>query len=116
MGWTDEFIRVKLRIAPMRSEDDFIRTAADKVPKQPTVEIEGEATAPLERVYLTPGENIFAYSELTTQPFPSGVDPTQREMYLSDEEFVQYLKKTKGEWSTIPKWRQNNSKKSAKLF
>jgi hypothetical protein len=31
--------------------------------------------------------SFFAYSDLKEPPFPSGVDPSQREKYLSDEEF-----------------------------
>ena len=116
MGWTDEFIRVKLRIAPMRRENEERLQAEDLSQSSPSAEVERAVVSP-DKSYLTPGDHTFPYEELTSGlTFPPGVDPAQREMYLSDAEFVQHLKATKKEWAQTPKWRQNNVKRGAKLF
>jgi len=53
---------------------------------------------------------------------PDGVDATQKEAYLSDEDFEKYFKKpngdvlTRGEFKEMPKWKQLNAKKKAGLF
>ncbi|KAM9712341.1 villin-1 isoform 2-T2 [Menidia menidia] len=47
---------------------------------------------------------------------PQGVDPSQREEYLSDEDFQRLLGTTRLDFQRLPKWRQNDLKKKAGLF
>ncbi|XP_067433885.1 villin-1 isoform X2 [Thunnus thynnus] len=47
---------------------------------------------------------------------PQGVDPSQREDYLSDEDFENLLGTTRLDFQRLPKWRQNDLKKKAGLF
>jgi hypothetical protein len=58
------------------------------------------------------------YSELIkpADQLPEGVDPTQREQYLSDAEFEQYFKMSKTEFNAMPKWKAAGLKKKVKLF
>uniref|UniRef100_A0A7N6FIX2 HP domain-containing protein n=1 Tax=Anabas testudineus TaxID=64144 RepID=A0A7N6FIX2_ANATE len=47
---------------------------------------------------------------------PQGVDPTQREVYLSDLDFENLLGTKRADFQRLPKWRQNDLKKKAGLF
>ncbi|GLD54717.1 villin-like protein [Lates japonicus] len=47
---------------------------------------------------------------------PQGVDPSQREEYLSDVDFENLLGTTRPDFQRLPKWRQNDLKKKAGLF
>lgn len=71
------------------------------------------------------GGTKYPYEKLAVDrdSLPEGVDPTQKEAYLTDEEFEKYFinpatKKpmTRGEFSSLPKWKQLNAKKAAGLF
>uniref|UniRef100_A0A673CIT0 Villin-like n=1 Tax=Sphaeramia orbicularis TaxID=375764 RepID=A0A673CIT0_9TELE len=47
---------------------------------------------------------------------PQGVDPSQREEYLSDVDFENLLGTSRLDFQRLPKWRQNDLKKKAGLF
>lgn len=47
---------------------------------------------------------------------PQGVDPSQREDYLSDVDFENLLGASRAAFERLPKWRQNDLKKKAGLF
>nr|WAQ15589.1 villin [Halisarca dujardinii] len=56
------------------------------------------------------------YSQLKGGKCPEGVDPTNKEKYLSEDEFKAVLKVTIDEFNKMPKWKQNDTKKKAELF
>ncbi|XP_063808367.1 advillin [Pseudophryne corroboree] len=47
---------------------------------------------------------------------PEWVDPTRKEIYLSDQDFVAVFGMTRGEYSALPSWKQLNIKKELGLF
>ncbi|KAM4046007.1 advillin isoform 2-T3 [Anomaloglossus baeobatrachus] len=47
---------------------------------------------------------------------PEGVDPTRKEAYLSDRDFISAFGMTRGEFSALPSWKQLNIKKQLGLF
>ncbi|KAF7669288.1 hypothetical protein LDENG_00203310 [Lucifuga dentata] len=47
---------------------------------------------------------------------PQGVDPSQREDYLSDGDFENLLGTNRADFQRLPKWRQSDLKKKAGLF
>lgn len=47
---------------------------------------------------------------------PEGVDPTKKENYLSDHDFVDAFGMTRGEFSALPAWKQLSLKKGIGLF
>eukprot|EP00051_Salpingoeca_urceolata_P026376 m.477069 g.477069 ORF g.477069 m.477069 type:complete len:836 (-) comp20747_c0_seq1:704-3211(-) len=61
---------------------------------------------------------VHPYSVLTqsADKLPEGVDATQKEQYLSPEEFQQYFNMSKEEFNGLPKWKQSGLKKKCKLF
>ncbi|KAM3593129.1 uncharacterized protein V6R79_006649 [Siganus canaliculatus] len=52
----------------------------------------------------------------TPDELPQGVNPTQKEDYLSDSDFGRLLGTTRSDFERLPKWRQNDLKKKAGLF
>ncbi|KAM4796909.1 advillin [Rhinophrynus dorsalis] len=47
---------------------------------------------------------------------PEGIDPTRKESYLSDHDFMTLFRMTRGEFSALPTWRQLSMKKELGLF
>eukprot|EP00049_Salpingoeca_infusionum_P017156 m.351941 g.351941 ORF g.351941 m.351941 type:complete len:836 (+) comp16405_c0_seq1:595-3102(+) len=59
----------------------------------------------------------FPYAQLMDNTkLPEAVDLTQKEQYLSDEEFQQVFQMSRAEFNALPKWKQNGKKKAVKLF
>lgn len=57
------------------------------------------------------------YSALKdAKDLPPGVDPTKKEMMLSDEEFVSIFGMEKSSFSSLPTWKRNAKKKEVGLF
>jgi hypothetical protein len=67
-------------------------------------------------VYDDPAEKQYSYEEITSDKRPAGVDPTKKEAYLSEAEFQTVMGCSKTEFSQMAKWKQQNLKKSKKLF
>merc|ERR1712146_144973 len=64
---------------------------------------------------LTRGERV--NGEFTTPPtYPEGIDLTQKEQYLSDEDFEKHLGVAREDFAKMPKWKQLNAKKKCKLL
>lgn len=59
---------------------------------------------------------FYALKRLQKAPFPSGVNPNTREIYLSDSDFKSIFKKTKKEFANLPRWKQVRAKKDQDLF
>ncbi|XP_074524428.1 advillin [Halichoeres trimaculatus] len=47
---------------------------------------------------------------------PEGVDPTQKENYLSDSDFAEVFGITKDDFVSLPRWKQLNMKKERGMF
>jgi hypothetical protein len=55
--------------------------------------------------------------EYTNPPtWPDGLDLTQKEKYLADDEFEKLFEMSPEEFTKLPKWKQLNKKKTLKLF
>ncbi|KAM4706373.1 villin-like protein [Rhinophrynus dorsalis] len=52
----------------------------------------------------------------TTDELPEGVDPSKKEMYLSDADFADIMGMPKDQFYQLPKWKQQNLKKQHGLF
>ncbi|KAM4687933.1 villin-1-like [Discoglossus pictus] len=65
------------------------------------------------------GNNVFEKSLLlnkTAEDLPDGVDPSRKEMYLSDQDFANIMGMSKDQFIQLPKWKQQNMKKQYGLF
>lgn len=60
---------------------------------------------------------FLSYSALKDNLFDkSQVDASQKEMYLSDEDFVNMFKMTKAQFSALPQWKKKQKKQEFNLF
>ncbi|TDG97328.1 hypothetical protein EPR50_G00224870 [Perca flavescens] len=66
------------------------------------------------------GSGMYLDPELLVNKSPSdlpqGVDPSQREDYLSDADFENLLGTSRSDFMRLPKWRQSDMKKKSGLF
>ena len=65
--------------------------------------------------YLDPDTNMFNLKDLKGG-CPQGVDPTKKEMYLSDEDFHAAFDMDYDSFSSLSKFKQQQLKKKAGLF
>ncbi len=65
--------------------------------------------------YLNPADNSFSFEELKAK-FPAGVDPSKKEEYLSNSEFVTLFGVDKATFAGQPKWKRDAKKKELGLF
>ncbi len=59
---------------------------------------------------------IFALADLQQKPFPEGVDASQREIYLSRDEFMSAFEMDIESFNKLPKWKRVTLKKKVGLF
>ncbi|KAM4028587.1 villin-1-like isoform 2-T2 [Anomaloglossus baeobatrachus] len=77
--------------------------------KLPTVEILAPSS----------GNKVFEKNLLINkiaEDLPDGVDPSKKEMYLSDADFANIFGMPKAQFYQLPKWKQQNIKKQYGLF
>jgi len=60
--------------------------------------------------------SFYTLEELQRTVPPEGVDPTKKEMYLSDEDFQEVFGMTKEQYETYPEWKRLNMRKERGLF
>jgi hypothetical protein len=59
---------------------------------------------------------FYSLKRLQRSPFPAGVNPNTREIYLDDSDFKSIFKMTKMEFANLPRWKQVRAKKDNELF
>jgi len=58
---------------------------------------------------------VFSYEDLKSGK-AENIDPSRKEIYLSDEEFQKLFNTTKAEFEKQPKWKRAQAKKKVGLF
>jgi len=66
--------------------------------------------------YADPAEKKYSYEELKGAERPADVDPSRRELYLSDSDFQAVFGCLPADFLKLPKWKQQNAKKEKGLF
>lgn len=61
-------------------------------------------------------KQTYPYEVLSQLEVPDDVDPTCKEQWLSDDEFIKVFSMTKEKFGGQPKWRQDKAKKDKQLF
>jgi hypothetical protein len=79
-------------------------------------ELRQQSLAKFANKYLDPEEHMFPYNELKGKNCPQGVDPTIKELYLSDEEFEKVFKMDYDQFCALPKFKRTQLKKQVDLF
>lgn len=114
LGWDGDLIEMSLRLAHHGDEGGKAREINGREVAENN---ENEPEKKSEKKYAHPEEcDSVPLSQLNTAPFPSHVDPAQRELYLSDEEFDSLLKVKKVKWKELPSWKRQSLKKKNGLF
>ena len=82
-----------------------------------SLEARDDMRLPNDEYVKTPEISCFSLNHLLAPgPYPDGIDTSRREEYLNDEDFKDVLEMSKEAFKAIPKWRQVQLKKMAKLF
>ncbi len=58
----------------------------------------------------------FTFAQLSAAVLPEGVDASQKEQYLADDEFKQVLGISRAEFNALPGWKKANARKKSGLF
>lgn len=65
--------------------------------------------------FLDPESNKFPYADLNGA-FPKGVDPTRKELYLSEDDFATVFGMTSAQFTELKAWKKNDLKRAKGLF
>jgi hypothetical protein len=79
---------------------------------------EAKATGQKVDSAIGPGFSLFEcdYNMLVSDKCPSTVDPSRKELYLSEAQFQEKFRLSKAEFAKMPAWKQKNAKQALKLF
>jgi hypothetical protein len=89
--------------------------AAKGAPRRGSV-VQAQIPSKPSPTYKDPKQHKFSYADLKASKPPEGVDPSCRQVYLSDEEFSKVFGKTEKEFVEMPLWKQTRDKKRVGLF
>ena len=92
-------------------EEIYAKAAADPGVSEPQVVTNGFIPGG----YSNTGGSL-AYSILISEDVPEHVDPSKKEEYLGDAEFLQVLGMDRDQFAALPQWKQVNLKRSKQLF
>jgi len=74
------------------------------------------ANAPISaKIESTGGPYTLKQLTCAKEFLPDDVDPTKKEIYLSDADFLTVFKMDKAKFEALPKWKQTNEKNQRKL-
>jgi hypothetical protein len=117
-GWDADYTQKRTFKDPYQSRLDAL--AAEKAKQQAalskhaaTSEPVAAAPAAAPKYTVTPG--AFTYDQLKGQ-LPEGVDPAQKEEYLSDKQFTEVMGVDRAAFRAMPKWKRDDLKKKKGLF
>lgn len=112
-NFTSHFLGWDSKKAGALGEDPYLKQLA-------AMGIKVTAGAPLQVSdsmvgFQKPGFKAFSVDDLT-KGCPEGVDPKNKELYLSDADFKTLMGCTKAEWEATPGWKKTAAKKKAAIF
>jgi hypothetical protein len=61
-------------------------------------------------------QDTLEFEQLKTMKGIDGIDPTKKETYLSDEQFMEVFGVDKNAFKNMPLWRRQEKKKKVGLF
>jgi hypothetical protein len=82
-------------------------------PDNAPTDIYNEVAETVLKEYL---RTTYSYMELTSENLPKGIDVSQKEIYLSDEDFESIFNMKKEDYEKIPSWRRETLKKKVRLY
>lgn len=104
---------VPLTAPPEDVTPDF---SDDFLDGESTTNIEFHASQDLSPT-LTSVDVFYKHEQLIAPgPYPAGICIRKREIYLAEEEFKKILGVSRSTWDSLPRWKQEQRKRAAKLF
>ena len=100
--------------SPAATPKSLATVAAAKNPVAAAVET-GPAASPPAAAPASFGGGTFSYEDLKSS-VPEGVNPSQKEDYLSDADFSKLFSMTRDAFRALPKWKRDTKKKELGLF
>jgi len=58
----------------------------------------------------------YTFAQLMTEPLPEGIDATQKEQYLLEDEFTSRFGISRAQFNALPAWKKANARKKAGLY
>ncbi|KAH9250909.1 hypothetical protein BASA81_011297 [Batrachochytrium salamandrivorans] len=121
-GTTSSFenVEAKLLRSVLKERSDFKDKFAVKSSPSPAHQALDISYGDSNKIaYLVPGgiEGTFSFTALKTPNCPKLVDPSKKELYLSDDEFIKVFHgKTKQEFFQFPAWKRTREKQLVGIF
>ncbi|KAI5705145.1 hypothetical protein M8J75_012335 [Diaphorina citri] len=84
--------------------------------ENPTLQVEVKLSNGVEDFATCPKHTYESLLAKDIDKLPAGVDPTHKEVYLNEQEFKKIFQMSYESFTTLPKWRRDNIKKSVGLF
>jgi len=81
----------------------------------PTYDNFYENMIPIETI-LNSYQRLFTYEELLSGKYPQGIDTSQLENYLSEENFIDIFQMTRKQFIDLPRWKQQQLKREKGLY
>ena len=112
-SFTVHFSDWRLDRAQRWLDADPIKLMKGKILKGVTLKLEEKKEEASK--FLDAKTSKFSYEQLNGQ-FPEGVDPTRKEAYLSEEEFLKVFGMSLDQFDQLKKWKQQELKRAKGLF
>jgi paxillin len=110
-------------VAAAKASSNTVQKAADPKPATAPAKATQSAAKPVSNAAapaggaFVPPSTFLSYSALKDNLFDKNeVDSSQKEMYLSDEDFVNMFKMSKSQFSAMPAWKKKQKKQEFNLF
>lgn len=112
-GWTKEKAQKWLDLAsPTKQGGNKGAAGAKGGASKPEEEHKSSLPA---KTYLDPDTNKFPYETLKTT-FPTGIDPTKKELYLENTVFEEVFKMKRDDYDKLKDWKKIDMRKKFGLF
>lgn len=114
-GWDAEMFNKNRFLDPYEAKLAKLRAERGEEAKEEPVVFSARSAPPAVGGDFLPTTQSFSYEDIKAGT-AGNIDPTQKEMYLSDADFQQVLGVSKSEFAKLPKWKQQAKKKEKNLF
>ena len=114
IDWDDDYFSRHTFVDPYEAKLSKMKSAAQSA--SGAVDPSNSSNAAVASKTFAPAvPGSFLYAELKAG-VPSGVDPEQKEAYLSDAEFSTVFGMTRAAFAALPRWKRDAKKKEVHLF
>ena len=114
IDWDEDYFNRHKFIDPYEAKLSKMKSATESV-SDGSLDKSSNVTVTSTKTYVSASSGSFSYAELKAG-VPPGVDPEQKEAYLSDTEFSTIFGMTRAAFAALPRWKRDAKKKQVHLF